>query len=449
MVLMMDGLCGILCNGLVYMTLFIWLPLLSSFPSAWRGMRNDFLMLYTDPAFESPVEGLFAYPGLWALWTYRLSHALWERRLPFLSRFVPRLAMSIVRYLTSIDIHPAAKLSDGGLMMDHACGIVIGATAVVGGKTIFYHQVTLGSAGKEVSAGTKRHPTVGAGCVLGAGSKILGGITLGDGVMVGANSVVTKDVPGHTTVVGIPARAVGLNRAVYVDSNAEAIAILHHRLALLEVLLQHGGREGASSPLGTSISQASLSSPPSRSETPTPAFAMLEIPIPKREGEREEGTEGGRTLEPGSSPTTQRHVDAREFCSPSHDARSFSVGGTGVRREGGREGGRGRAAFSDLTPSWEGRSFPSGWDGGREGEREGGQQEQQQNNALEQLHARQLAKDVGVMVDEEGDRRRTRSLQRYWSKISRKQGGFQGLHVILNSLKENEAVDESYVCSGL
>jgi len=226
---------------------------------------------------------------------------------------------------------------------------------------------------------------------------------------------------------------------------------------------------------------------------------MLEIPIPKREGEREEGTEGGRTLEPGSSPTTQRHVDAREFCSPSHDAvlgerewgereggreggmsfdgqtktnsmlsasppvrsqpisppppslvqRSFSVGGTGVRREGGREGGRGRAAFSDLTHSWEGRSFPSGWDGGREGEREGGQQEQQQNNALEQLHARQLAKDVGVMVDEEGDRRRTRSLQRYWSKISRKQGGFQGLHVILNSLKENEAVDESYVCSGL
>ena len=132
---------------------------------------------------------------------------------------------------------------------------------------------------------------------------------------------------------------------------------------------------------------------------------------------------------------------------PSLVQRSFSVGGTGVRREGGSEGGRGRAAFSDVNPSQEGRALLSGWVGGREGEREGG--EQQHNKALEQLHAKQLAKEVGVMVDEGGDRVRMKSLQRYWSKISRKQGGFQGLHVILDSLKENEAVDESYACSGL
>jgi len=123
------------------------------------------------------------------------------------------------------------------------------------------------------------------------------------------------------------------------------------------------------------------------------------------------------------------------------------VGGTGSGREGGREGGRGGAVFSNLNPPQEGRASLDGWVGGREGGREGGQQEQQYNKALEQLHARQLAKEVGVMVDEEGEK--MRSLQRYWSKISRKQGGFQGLRVILDSLKENEAVNESYVCSGL
>ena len=124
--------------------------------------------------------------------------------------------------------------------------------------------------------------------------------------------------------------------------------------------------------------------------------------------------------------------------------RSFSVGGTGTGREGGRGGA---AVFSHLNPPQEGQALLDGWEGGREGGREGGQQEQLYNKALEQLHARQLAKEVGNMVDEEGDK--MRSLQRYWSKISRKQGGFQGLHVILDSLKENEAVDESYVCSGL
>jgi serine O-acetyltransferase len=133
-------------------------------------------MLYTDPAFENPLEAFYAYPGIWALWYYRLSHVLWERELPYLSRFVPRLVMALVRYVTSVDIHPAAKISEGGIMLDHACGVVIGATAEVGARTIFYHQVTLGSSGKSPPPdGHRRHPIVGDDCVLGTDMCVRGG----------------------------------------------------------------------------------------------------------------------------------------------------------------------------------------------------------------------------------------------------------------------------------
>ncbi|CAM9943074.1 unnamed protein product, partial [Discosporangium mesarthrocarpum] len=192
-------------------------------------------MLVLDPALESPAEALFAYPGFWALLWYRLSHELWERHIPVISVIVPRLVMSMVRYATAVDIHPAAKISEGGVLLDHASGTVIGSTAVVGGGVTIYHQVTLGASGKPIPQGVKRHPTIGDRVIIGAGAKILGDINVGDDVLVGANSVVTKPVPSNHTAVGIPARIICKgNKGVMRDVSGAAICELHQRLARVE-----------------------------------------------------------------------------------------------------------------------------------------------------------------------------------------------------------------------
>ena len=153
-----------------------------------------------DPAARSYVEVLFCYPGVHAVLWHRLSHWLWTHNLYFLGRF----SSHISRWLTGIEIHPAARLGRR-LVIDHGMGVVIGETAEVGDDCYIYHQVTLGVA--RTSSG-KRHPTVGNNVIIGAGAKVLGPITVGDNASIGSNAVVVDPVPANTTVVGVPARPV-------------------------------------------------------------------------------------------------------------------------------------------------------------------------------------------------------------------------------------------------
>lgn len=157
-----------------------------------------------DPAARSNLEVLLCYPGVHAIVWHRLASALWRRH----ARLLARMVSNVGRLLTGIEIHPAARLGRR-VIIDHGMGVVIGETAVVGDDTYLYHQVTLGGTSSERG---KRHPTVGARVIIGAGAKILGDIIIGDDSRVGANAVVVQDVQPGTTVVGIPARAVERNR---------------------------------------------------------------------------------------------------------------------------------------------------------------------------------------------------------------------------------------------
>ena len=167
----------------------------------FRLIKEDFATIkQKDPALHNTFELFFNYPGVWALFFYRIANALYRRNL----RFLPRLISALGHFLTAVDIHPGATIGRR-VFIDHATGVVIGETAEVGDDVIIYQQVTLG--GVSYKKG-KRHPTIKEGVVIGAGAKILGNITVGEGSKIGANSVVIKDVPSCATAVGIPARIV-------------------------------------------------------------------------------------------------------------------------------------------------------------------------------------------------------------------------------------------------
>ncbi len=160
-------------------------------------MRRDVLAaLERDPAARSTLEVILAYPGLHAIWGYRLAHWLWLHQL----KLIGRLLSQIVRGITGIEIHPGASIGQG-LFIDHGMGVVIGETAEVGEDVTLYHGVTLG--GTSLQKG-KRHPTLGDRVVVGAGAKILGAITIGKDTRIGANAVVVKSVPANSVVVGVP-----------------------------------------------------------------------------------------------------------------------------------------------------------------------------------------------------------------------------------------------------
>ena len=154
-----------------------------------------------DPANPTTLEVIFAYPGVHAVWGHRISHRLWNRG----SKVVARMVAELTRILTGVDIHPGAVLG-GGLFIDHATGVVIGETAEVGDDVTLFHGVTLGGTGRDTG---KRHPTVGDRVVIGAGAKVLGPIKIGDDSRIGANSVVVKEVPSSSVVVGVPGQIIG------------------------------------------------------------------------------------------------------------------------------------------------------------------------------------------------------------------------------------------------
>jgi serine O-acetyltransferase len=211
-------------------------------PSLWAMLREDLACVFQrDPAARSTLEVLTTYPGVHALLAHRLSHRLWQAGWHFAARFLSFLG----RTLTNVDIHPGATIGRR-FFIDHGAGVVIGETAEVGDDVTLYHGVTLG--GTSWSKG-RRHPTLGNGVVVGAGAKILGPISVGERVRVGANSVVVKNVPADCTVVGVPGRIVdgraaslrspvgdgiNLDHNLLPDPVAKSIACLIERIDLLE-----------------------------------------------------------------------------------------------------------------------------------------------------------------------------------------------------------------------
>ncbi|MFM8918439.1 MAG: serine O-acetyltransferase [Limnohabitans sp.] len=158
-------------------------------------------ILDRDPAARSAWEVLTCYPGLHAVVLHRWAHACWRAGFKWLGRFISNFS----RWITGIEIHPGAILGER-VFFDHGMGIVIGETAEIGDGCTIYHGVTLG--GTSLYKGAKRHPTLGKDVVVGAGAKVLGGFTVGDGAKVGSNAVVTKPVPAGATAVGNPARII-------------------------------------------------------------------------------------------------------------------------------------------------------------------------------------------------------------------------------------------------
>ena len=153
-----------------------------------------------DPAATSRLEVILTYAGFHALLAYRVAHRLKSGGVPFLPRAISQLA----RWLTGVEIHPSAKIGTG-FFIDHGMGVVIGETEEIGDYVTLFQGVTMGGTGKERG---KRHPTLGNHVVVGAGAKILGGITIGDNVKIGANSVVLKNVPPNSTVICVPGRII-------------------------------------------------------------------------------------------------------------------------------------------------------------------------------------------------------------------------------------------------
>jgi serine O-acetyltransferase len=165
-------------------------------------LRSDVqCILDRDPAARSRWEVLTCYPGLHAVLLHRLAHGCWNIGFKWLGRFISLIS----RWFTGIEIHPAAKIGDR-VFFDHAMGVVVGETAEIGDGCTIYQGVTLG--GTSLYKGEKRHPTLGKDVVIGAGAKVLGGFTVGDGAKVGSNAVVTKPVPAGATAVGNPARII-------------------------------------------------------------------------------------------------------------------------------------------------------------------------------------------------------------------------------------------------
>ncbi len=180
-------------------------------------LKNDIDVIFTkDPAASNIVEVILCYPGLHALWAYRVAHKLHKWGVPL----IPRLLSTCARAITGIEIHPGAQIGKR-FFIDHGQGVVIGETTIIGDEVLIYQQVTLGGTGKEHG---KRHPTLEEGVIVGAGAKVLGNITIGRHAKVGAGSVVIDNVPENSTVVGIPGTVVGQ------ELSEEYCDLMHNRI---------------------------------------------------------------------------------------------------------------------------------------------------------------------------------------------------------------------------
>ena len=166
---------------------------------AWERMREDLdAAIEKDPAVDTRLEMALASPGLHAIWAHRVSHALWTRPGGHLAA---RLLSQVSRSVTGVEIHPGAQIGRR-FFIDHGMGVVIGETAEVGDDVLLFHGVTLG--GRSMKR-VERHPTIGNNVIIGAGARVLGPVYIGDGVQIGANCVVVKDIPAGAVATGVPA----------------------------------------------------------------------------------------------------------------------------------------------------------------------------------------------------------------------------------------------------
>jgi len=207
----------------------------------FKNIREDINSVFErDPAARNALEIIFCYPGLHALWIYRIAHWFWVNEFFFLGRFISHIG----RFLTGVEIHPGAKIGRK-FFIDHGMGVVIGETAEIGDNVTLYHGVTLGGVTWDK---VKRHPTLDDNVVIGSGAKVLGPFTVGKGAKIGSNSVVVKEVPENATVVGIPGRVVmsapepdrkeeqrpDLEHGKMPDPEAKAISCLFDQIRELE-----------------------------------------------------------------------------------------------------------------------------------------------------------------------------------------------------------------------
>ncbi len=167
----------------------------------WKLLKEDIDVIFEqDPAARSYIEVMLTYAGLHAIWAHRLAHFFFKKKLFFIARAISQVS----RFFTGIEIHPGAVIGRR-LFIDHGMGVVVGETCEIGNDVTLYQGVTLGGTGKERG---KRHPTLADNVLVATGAKVLGSITVGENSKVGAGSVVLKDVPANSTVVGIPGKVV-------------------------------------------------------------------------------------------------------------------------------------------------------------------------------------------------------------------------------------------------
>jgi serine O-acetyltransferase len=204
-------------------------------------MRRDIrTVMERDPAARSVLDVILCYPGVHAIWLHRVGHAIWGAGWTTLARWVSH----VNRFVTGIEIHPAARLGPG-LFIDHGMGVVIGETAEVGENVTLLQGVTLGGTSLKRE---KRHPTLGDNVVVGAGAKVIGGFIIGSGSRIGAGSVVVREVPPNSVVVGVPGRVtfrdgervdgIDLNQSDLPDPVARALEQLVDRIHSLESELE-------------------------------------------------------------------------------------------------------------------------------------------------------------------------------------------------------------------
>ncbi|MCW0186185.1 serine O-acetyltransferase [Campylobacter lari] len=191
--------------------------------SIFKLIKEDFSMpKQKDPAYRSWVELVFNYPGVWAVVNYRFAHFFYIKNYTRIARMIS----GISQFLTGVDLHPGATLGRR-IFIDHAIGVVVGETAIIGNDVIIYQGVTLG--GTSLDKNTKRHPTIEDDVIIGSGAKILGNITIGKNAKIGSNAVVLKDVGANLTAIGIPAYI-----KEFQISQKERIQKLEERIKFLE-----------------------------------------------------------------------------------------------------------------------------------------------------------------------------------------------------------------------
>ncbi|AGX02145.1 MULTISPECIES: serine O-acetyltransferase [Bacillaceae] len=211
----------------------------------FRRLKEDIEVVFDqDPAARSYIEVILTYSGVHAIWAHRLAHALFKRKFYFWARVVSQIS----RFFTGIEIHPGAKIGRR-FFIDHGMGVVIGETCEIGDNVTVFQGVTLGGTGKEKG---KRHPTIKDNALIATGAKVLGSITIGENSKVGAGSVVLRDVPPNSTVVGIPGKVVikdgvklkkDLNHSDLPDPVSDRLVEMEKKLQEMQVELEDLRRE--------------------------------------------------------------------------------------------------------------------------------------------------------------------------------------------------------------